>query len=145
MALKRKKTYEHQIDQHMSTRANLEQQLMYIDNASINIEAMRSMQAGNDALKIMHGSLYVHLLVCLFFWCGWGVITANDTRLGRTIEKVDEIMDEVQEQQDLAKQISDVISQPMGEVPDDVWKSFIFSFYFIYCFFRTNFWQNSRS
>jgi len=145
MALKRKKTYEHQIDQHMSTRANLEQQLMYIDNASINIEAMRSMQAGNDALKIMHGSLYVHLLVCLFFG-GWvGVITANDTRLGRTIEKVDEIMDEVQEQQDLAKQISDVISQPMGEVPDDVWKSFIFSFYFIYCFFRTNFWQNSRS
>ncbi|KAJ1336721.1 hypothetical protein BSLG_007040 [Batrachochytrium salamandrivorans] len=88
MALKRKKTYEEQINKIMGSRMTLETQAMAIENASVNLETMQAMKAGADAMKQIHGKL--------------------------NIDKVDDTMDDIREQMDLANEISDAISQPVG-------------------------------
>lgn len=95
MALKRKKAYEKQIETMMATRINLESQLMLIDNAAMNVEVLNSMAAGNQALKTLHGSM--------------------------NIDKVDAIMDDIQEQTQLANEIQNVLSTPLPgqEIDDD--------------------------
>jgi charged multivesicular body protein 4 len=50
MALKRKKAYEGQVDKIMGARMTLETQVMTIENANVNLEAMKAMKAGADAM-----------------------------------------------------------------------------------------------
>ncbi|KAJ3310176.1 ESCRT-III subunit protein snf7 [Blyttiomyces sp. JEL0837] len=88
MALKRKKAYESQIDKIMGSRMTLEQQMMAIETANINLETMNAMKAGADAMKTIHGSL--------------------------DINKVDQTMDDIREQMDLANELSEAISQPVN-------------------------------
>jgi charged multivesicular body protein 4A/B len=57
MALKRKKAYEGQVDKIMGSRMTLEQQMMAIETANINLETMNAMKTGADAMKAIHGSL----------------------------------------------------------------------------------------
>ena len=57
MALKRKKTYEDQINKIMGSRMTLEQQAMAIENANVNLETLNAMKAGADAMKQIHGQL----------------------------------------------------------------------------------------
>ncbi len=59
MALKRKKAYEDQIDKIMGAKMTLETQVMAIESANINLETMQAMKAGAEAMKTIHGSLYV--------------------------------------------------------------------------------------
>ncbi|KAJ1502977.1 ESCRT-III subunit protein snf7 [Coelomomyces lativittatus] len=66
----------------------IETQMMTIENANVNLEAMHAMKSGADALKNIHSSM--------------------------NIEKVDTTMDEIRDQMDLANEISDAISQPVG-------------------------------
>jgi charged multivesicular body protein 4 len=63
MALKRKKAYEGQVDKIMGARMTLETQVMTIENANVNLEAMKAMKAGADAMKKIHGAMYD--LTCL--------------------------------------------------------------------------------
>lgn len=65
-ALKRKKAYEDQISKIMGSRMTLEQQVMAIENANVNLETMNAMRAGAEAMKQIHGNLYV--LLWGFFW-----------------------------------------------------------------------------
>ncbi|KAJ3253738.1 ESCRT-III subunit protein snf7 [Borealophlyctis nickersoniae] len=88
MALKRKKAYEEQISRIMGSRMTLEQQVMAIENANVNLETMNAMRAGAEAMKHIHGNL--------------------------DINKVDATMDDIREQMDLANEISDAISQPVN-------------------------------
>eukprot|EP00842_Homolaphlyctis_polyrhiza_P006567 jgi/Hompol1/6911/HPOL_002363-RA len=88
MALKRKKAYEDQINKISGSRMTLETQAMAIENASVNLETMQAMKAGADAMKQIHGKL--------------------------NIDKVDQTMDDIREQMDLANEISDAIAQPVG-------------------------------
>ncbi|KAI9007229.1 Snf7-domain-containing protein [Gaertneriomyces semiglobifer] len=88
MALKRKKAYEEQIQKIMGSRMTLEQQVMAIENANVNLETMNAMKAGADAMKTIHGALDVN--------------------------KVDATMDDIREQMDLANEISEAISQPVN-------------------------------
>ncbi|KAI9101274.1 Snf7 family [Phlyctochytrium arcticum] len=88
MALKRKKAYEDQISKIMGSRMTLEQQVMAIENANVNLETMNAMKAGADAMKQIHGHL--------------------------DINKVDGTMDDIREQMDLANEISEAISQPVN-------------------------------
>jgi len=96
MALKRKKAYEGQIEKIAGARLTIEQQLMAIEDANVNVEAISAMRSGASALRNIHGNL--------------------------NINKVDDVMDEIRDQMDLAKEITDAISQPVGfgqEFDDD--------------------------
>jgi len=93
MALKRKKLYEAEVEKMMNTRMNLEAQVIQIENASVNFEVLQAMKQGASALKNIHGSV--------------------------NIERVEDTVDEIQEQMDLANEISNVIGQPMGNTIDD--------------------------
>ncbi|KAJ3259085.1 ESCRT-III subunit protein snf7 [Boothiomyces macroporosus] len=88
MALKRKKAYEEQINKISGSRLTLETQVMAIENANVNLETMNAMAAGAAAMKAIHGKM--------------------------NIDKVDDTMDDIREQMDLANEISDAISQPVG-------------------------------
>jgi len=96
MALKRKKAYEGQIEKIAGARLTIEQQLMAIEDANVNVEAISAMRSGASALRNIHGNM--------------------------NINKVDDVMDEIRDQMDLAKEITDAISQPVGfgqEFDDD--------------------------
>ncbi|WFD35121.1 ESCRT-III subunit protein snf7 [Malassezia cuniculi] len=87
-ALRQKKVYENELDRLAGTRMTLETQVNAIENANMNIETMRAMQRGFDALKNIHGSM--------------------------NIDKVDTTMDNIREQMALTSEISDAISNPVG-------------------------------
>ncbi|KAI1295056.1 ESCRT-III subunit protein snf7 [Mortierella claussenii] len=88
MALKRKKQYEGQIEKISGSRLTIETQVMAIENANVNLETMKAMRAGAEAMKGIHGAM--------------------------DINKVDQTMEEIRDQMELANEISDVISQPVG-------------------------------
>jgi len=88
MALKRRKVYEGNIEQISSARLTIETQMMAIEGANVNLETMNAMRAGAAAMKDIHGSM--------------------------DIDKVDATMDDIREQMDVANEIAEAISRPMG-------------------------------
>jgi len=86
--LKRKKVYESQIEKLSAARMTIETQSMTIEGAQVNLEAMTAMKLGASSMKTIHKDL--------------------------NIDKVDDTMDEIREQMDVANEISDAISQPLG-------------------------------
>ncbi|RIA88601.1 Snf7 family [Glomus cerebriforme] len=87
MALKRKKQYENQIEKISGARITIEAQVMAIENANVNLETIKAMEKGAEAMKAIHGSM--------------------------DINKVDDTMDSIREQIDMADEISNAISAPM--------------------------------
>lgn len=59
LALKRKKAFEANIDKINGARMTIETQMMAIENANVNLETMGAMRAGAEAMKNIHGSMYV--------------------------------------------------------------------------------------
>ncbi|KAL3477885.1 Snf7-domain-containing protein [Aspergillus californicus] len=93
-ALRRKKVHEKNLEQTRSQIAQLEQQVYAIEAANINHETLTAMKAAGSAMQKIHN--------------------------GMTIEKVDETMDKLREQQQLSDEIASVItSNPFGEQPDE--------------------------
>ncbi|KAF9974772.1 ESCRT-III subunit protein snf7 [Actinomortierella ambigua] len=88
MALKRKKQFETQIEKILGSRLTIETQVMAIESANVNLETMKAMRAGADAMKGIHRDM--------------------------DINKVDNIMEEIREQWELADEISNAISEPVG-------------------------------
>jgi len=88
MALKRKKTYESQMEKLSGARMTIESQVMAIEGASVSLEAMNAMKQGAGAMKSIHK--------------------------GMDIDTVDQTMEEIKEQMDLAEEINSAISQPAG-------------------------------
>ncbi|KAF9366940.1 MAG: Snf7 family [Benniella sp.] len=88
MALKRKKQYEGQVEKISGQRLTIETQVMAIESANVNLETMKAMRAGAEAMKTIHGAM--------------------------DIAQVDRTMEEIRDQMELANEISDVISQPIG-------------------------------
>uniref|UniRef100_A0A2C9KH19 Charged multivesicular body protein 4b n=1 Tax=Biomphalaria glabrata TaxID=6526 RepID=A0A2C9KH19_BIOGL len=87
-ALKRKKRYEKQLQQIDGTLSTIEFQREALENASTNTEVLSVMGVAAKALKGAHNNL--------------------------DVDKVHDLMDEVAEQQDVANEISDAISHPVG-------------------------------
>ncbi|OMJ26936.1 Vacuolar-sorting protein SNF7 [Smittium culicis] len=85
-ALKRKKMLEEQLDKINGSRMTLDTQMMAIESANVNLETMNAMKQGADAMKNIHKNM--------------------------NIDKVDQTMDEIREQMDLANEVSTAISQP---------------------------------
>jgi len=90
MCLKRKKAYESQIQRLMGARMTLEEQVMAIEAANVNLEAMNAMRQGAKTMSSIHKNM--------------------------SVDQVDDTMAEIQEQMDVAAEISTAISQPIGDI-----------------------------
>uniref|UniRef100_A0A8C7ULQ9 Charged multivesicular body protein 4b n=1 Tax=Oncorhynchus mykiss TaxID=8022 RepID=A0A8C7ULQ9_ONCMY len=99
-ALKRKKRYENQLTQIDGTLSTIEFQREALENANTNTEVLKNMGFAAKAMKAAHENM--------------------------DIDKVDDLMQDITEQQELAQEISDAISKPVGfgeefdEVGDNV-------------------------
>lgn len=87
-ALARKKRYEQQLTQIDGTLTTIEYQREALESASTNAEVLKTMQFGAQALKQAHNNL--------------------------DVDKVHDVMDDITEQQQIAAEISQAISQPSG-------------------------------
>lgn len=92
-ALKRKKMHENELDKLAGTRLQLEVQVNTLESANLNAETMAAMKKAASALKDIHGNM--------------------------TLDKVDKVMADVQEQGEIAKEIAEVISAPTANDLDD--------------------------
>lgn len=87
-ALKRKKRYEKQLTQIDGTLSTIEFQREALENANTNTEVLKNMGFAAKAMKSAHENM--------------------------DIDKVDDLMQDITEQQELAQEISDAISRPVG-------------------------------
>ncbi|KAI5966495.1 SNF7 [Candida pseudojiufengensis] len=87
-ALKRKKGYEANLMKVENQIETLETQLVSIEGANLNLETMKAMKQGATAMKQIHGEY--------------------------DVDKVEDTMDEIREQVELADEISEAISRPVG-------------------------------
>jgi len=88
-ALKRKKRYEEQLNKIDGTLCTIEFQREALENASTNTEILKTMGFAAKALEGAHKEI-------------------------GDIDKVQDLMDDIQEQQELANEISEAISNPIG-------------------------------
>jgi charged multivesicular body protein 4 len=94
-ALKRKKQYEHSMDQTVAQIGTLEQQMGAIESANINRETLEALSKAGDAMKHIHGKY--------------------------TVEKVEETMDRIREQNEVGEEILNAITNnPVGQQIDDM-------------------------
>lgn len=96
MALKKKKRYEKQLAQVDGTLSNVEFQLEALQDATANVQVFNNMRDGAKALKQAHGNM-----------------SADD---------VHDVMDDISEQQEVAREIGEALSGPVGygaDVDDD--------------------------
>lgn len=94
-ALKRKKRYEKQLQQIDGTLSTIEMQREALESANTNTAVLTTMKNAADALKAAHQHM--------------------------DVDQVHDMMDDIAEQQDVAKEISDAISNPVafGQDIDD--------------------------
>ena len=95
-ALRKKKRFEQQLNQIDGTLTTLEYQRESLENANTNTEVLKTMGLAAKAFKSAHLEL--------------------------DIDKVQDLKDDIAEQQELANEIADVISKPVGidaQVDDD--------------------------
>lgn len=87
-ALKRKKGYETNLVKVENQIETLTTQLDSIEGANLNLETMKAMKQGAKVMKQMHGEY--------------------------NVDKVEDTMEEIREQVELADEISEAISRPVG-------------------------------
>ena len=93
MCLKRKKAYEAQRDKLSGARMNIESQVMALEGASVTSETIKAMKTGAQAMKSLNQNMKV--------------------------EDVDTVVDDIREQMDVQNEITDAISQPLGDIIDE--------------------------
>ncbi|XP_065166813.1 charged multivesicular body protein 4 [Atheta coriaria] len=87
-ALKRKKRYEKQLQQIDGTLSTIEMQREALEGANTNTAVLTTMKDAADALKAAHKHM--------------------------DVDQVHDMMDDIAEQQDVAREISDAISNPVA-------------------------------
>mmetsp|Transcript_4362 Transcript_4362/g.7155 ORF Transcript_4362/g.7155 Transcript_4362/m.7155 type:complete len:233 (+) Transcript_4362:106-804(+) len=92
-ALKRKKMYEAEVSKLQGARITLDSQILALESAAVNIQTFKAMETGASAMKGMRGNI--------------------------DADKVDEIMDDIQEEKDIHDSISEAISRPGQDLFDD--------------------------
>lgn len=90
MCLKRRKTYESQIEKINGAIMTLQTQLMAIESANITMATMDAMRTGADVMKHAQKNM--------------------------TVDDVDKTMEQIQEQIDVSNEIETAIAQPLGNV-----------------------------
>lgn len=92
-ALKRKKMYEAEVSKLQGARITLDSQILALESAAVNIETFKAMKSGANAMKGLRGDI--------------------------DSDKVDDIMDEIQEEKDIHDSISEAISRPGQDLFND--------------------------
>ncbi|OWK04172.1 CHMP4C, partial [Cervus elaphus hippelaphus] len=87
-ALKRKKRYEKQLTQIDGTLSTIEFQREALENSYTNTEVLKNMVLAAKAMKAVHENM--------------------------DLNKIDDLMQEITEQQDIAQEISEAFSQRVG-------------------------------
>lgn len=91
--MKRKKLHETEMDKIQNVKMTLETQVINLESAAQNAETFQAMQAGKSAMKNIRDTV--------------------------GIEKVDDLMDDIREEMEMANEISDAIAQPVDPLMDD--------------------------
>jgi hypothetical protein len=68
-ALKRKKMNEQELDRLAGSRLQLEMNINTLESANLNAETMAVIKKASDALKVIHGGLYVIFPLLLIRKC----------------------------------------------------------------------------
>ncbi|KAF3703684.1 Charged multivesicular body protein 4c Chromatin-modifying protein 4c [Channa argus] len=92
-ALKRKKRLEQQLTQIDGTLSTIEFQREALENSHTNTEVLKNMGMAAKAMKHVHENM--------------------------DLGKIDDLMQDITEQQDVAQEISEAISRPFGETYDE--------------------------
>lgn len=92
-ALKRKKLYETEIDKIQNIKMTLETQVMNLESAQQNAATFQAMNAGKSAM--------------------------TNIRAETGIDKVDDLMDEIKEEMEMADEISNALAQPVDPLMTD--------------------------
>jgi len=92
-ALKRKKMLMDQQQKIAGAREKIELQMSAIESAKMDMEIIDTLQAGTKTMAEMHK--------------------------GMTAEKVDKVMDDMQDQMAVSQEISDALGQQVGDVIDE--------------------------
>ena len=92
-ALKRKKLYEAEVDKIGNIKMTLETQVMNLESAAQNAETFKAMNAGKSAM--------------------------TNLREDTNIEKVDDLMDEIKEEMEMADEVSNALAQPVDPLLTD--------------------------
>jgi len=93
MCLKKKKTYEAQIEKISGASMTIQTQLMAIEGANVSLQTLEAMNMGASIMKDIHRNM--------------------------TVEDVDKTMEEIQSQMEIATEIETAIAQPLGGVMFD--------------------------
>lgn len=107
-ALKRKSRFVKQLQQIDGTLSTIEMQREALEDANSNMVTITSMKNAAEAMKIAHQNLYVDILIT--FSRHFELIRS----IHRDADKIRDIMDEVAEQQDISREISEAISTSIG-------------------------------
>ena len=91
--MKRKKLFESEIDKIQNVKMTLETQVISLESAAQNAQTFKAMEAGSKTMKKIR------------------------TEVG--IEMVDDIMDEIKEEMEMANEINEAISQPVDPLMAD--------------------------
>lgn len=86
-AMKRKKMYEAEIDKIQNTKMTLETQVMALESATQNMETFAAMKSGTNAMKKI--------------------------RQDADVDNVDDLMDDIKEEMEIANEIGQAMSQPV--------------------------------
>jgi len=92
-AMKRKKLYEAEVDKIANIKMTLETQVMNLESAAQNAETFKAMNAGKSAM--------------------------TGIRQDTNIDTVDDLMDEIKEEMEMADEISNALAQPVDPLLTD--------------------------
>jgi charged multivesicular body protein 4A/B len=92
-AMKRKKLYEAEVEKIQNVKMTLETQVINLESAAQNAETFKAMEAGSKTMKKIRNEV--------------------------GIEKVDDIMDEIKEEMEMANEINNAIAQPVDPLMTD--------------------------
>jgi charged multivesicular body protein 4 len=91
--MKRKKLYESEVDKIQNVKMTLETQVINLESAAQNAETFQALKAGGSTLKEMRTQV--------------------------DIGNVDDIMDELKEEMEIAQEINNAIAQPLDPLMTD--------------------------
>lgn len=100
--LKKKQLYQKQLELNDGALMKLQAQRNALDSALMNKNILDTMKTVNSAMRNIHKDMYAILF--LF----------DQLILCRNVDKVHDLMDDVNEQQEIANEIANAISMPTG-------------------------------
>jgi charged multivesicular body protein 4 len=109
-ALRRKKAYEHNLEQTLNHVGTIEQQIGAIESANINLETFAAMQRAGDVMKQIHGKLTPTKVDEVMYVPCSHVALRPVRRISWTLAADDMNRDQIQEYNRLNEDIADSIS-----------------------------------